>query len=90
MITEWFISIGTTIATWFANLFPDWTPPAFLVNLGDTINSTVSNLSGVAVWVDWGTEMTIAGVVTAVWISTFGVKIVRALASYIPFVGGSG
>lgn len=90
MITEWLISVGAAISDWFVSLLPTDPPPAFIQNFNSMMNSLMSNLSGVSVWVDWAFVLGVVGVVLAVWVTGFGVKFVRAVAAHIPFFGGAG
>ena len=90
MIVEFFIQLGTAIGTWFASLFPVFTPPEFLTSMPDKVNAIFASLSGVGVWADWPYLIGIVGVVIVVYSSGFVVKFARWVWSLIPFVGGGG
>ena len=90
MIVEWLLAVGADMSEWFANLWPDWTPPVFITEFAGNLNSLLADLDGVAVWADWGYILAIVGIVLATWGITFAIKILRAIASYIPFFGGAG
>lgn len=90
MITEWFVSIGCHIAAWVGSLFPDWTPPDFLVHFSDTVNAILANVSGLGVWADWVYIIICVSAVMLVWGVSFGIKLVRAIVAHVPFFGGAG
>ncbi|MDI1338133.1 MAG: hypothetical protein PSU94_18280 [Lacunisphaera sp.] len=90
MILEWLLGIGVTIGDWFASLFPDVEVPPFLTGLDSMLNDLFAQLGGVSVWADWGFIFVVVGVVVVVWGIAFTIKIVRAIASYLPFIGGAG
>lgn len=89
MITEWLISIGTSVAGWFGGLFPTDDPPSWFVGLSSSFNSITSQFDAGS-WVSWTIPVTVTGSVLAVWLTMFGIKAVRAIASYLPFFGGAG
>ena len=90
MIVEWLLALGADMSAWFAGLQADWTPPVFLTEFATNLNSLLADLNGVGVWADWAYILAIVGIVLATWGITFAIKIVRAIASYIPFFGGAG
>lgn len=91
MIIEWLVGVAMGIATWFTGLFAtDWEVPTFLSGLDNTLNSVFANISGVSVWADWGFIIAVVLVVVSTWAVGLSVKVVRAIASHIPFFGGSG
>ncbi len=90
MIVEWLVGLGANISAWFASLFPDWTPPDFLVHLDTQVNGVLANLTGVGVWADWSYILVVVVGVLTVWVTAAIVKLARAVASYIPFFGGAG
>ncbi len=90
MITEWLISVGVLVGDWFVSLFPADDAPSWWVDFDGLVNTVLSQLNGVSVWVDWGYVIAVVGVVLAVWLASFIVKIVRAIAAHIPLFGGAG
>lgn len=90
MIVEWLLGLASTITQWFWSLWPDWTAPAFLTDVSSQINGVLSNLAGVGAWVDWPYVLAVVAAVLIAWGLGFGVKVIRAVASYLPFIGGSG
>ena len=75
---------------WLAGLFPEWEIPEFFAEFDATINSLMGSLHGVAVWADWAYILVVVSSVVFVWGFAFIVKLARAVAAHIPFVGGSG
>jgi hypothetical protein len=90
VITEFLIGVGTSVGSWFASLWPSWTPPAFLTDLSTTVNGLLANLNGVGAWADWGFIFGVVAAVLLVWVFSAAVKLIRAVASYLPFIGGAG
>lgn len=90
MIAEFFITLGTTISIWFANLWPDFTPPDWVAGFPGRVNSLLASLSGVGVWADWGYVIGVVGFVLVVYVSGFVIKFGRWVWSLIPIVGGGG
>lgn len=90
MIIEWLIGIGSVIAEWIANLFPDWVAPAELRNIDDALNGILAMGNGVGAYVDWAYAGFIVGIPLSLWIIGMSVAGIRTLATHIPFFGGRG
>lgn len=90
MITEWFIWLGTTIAGWFASLFPSWTPPDFFVTFDDKVTGLFTAGAGLGAWFDQVVLLSCVAAVLGVYLITGGVKLVLKIAGFIPFFGGTG
>jgi len=90
MITEWLINVGATVATWFLSLIPSWQIPDFFTTLDSQINSLFAGASGFSVWVPWTVVVTAIGISLGSWVIGLSVKAIRAIASYLPFIGGAG
>ncbi|GAA2084158.1 hypothetical protein GCM10009840_21060 [Pseudolysinimonas kribbensis] len=90
MIVQWLIDVATGFAAWFASLFPVWEPPEWLVHLDDQVNPVLDNLAGVGAWVDWTFILAVVSAVLLCWGITLSIKVLRAVASYLPFIGGAG
>lgn len=90
MITEWFVSIGTSVAAWFATIFPTWDIPASMTNPGGVIAGIWANFNGLSPWVNWAVLTAVVVGVLGTYLVMFTIKLVRAIASYLPFFGGAG
>lgn len=91
MIVQWLFDLNAQLQGWLTAQFPtDWTVPDFFANLDDTVNSVLSNLNNVGVWVDWPVVIGCVSAVVLTWVATAAIKLIRAIASYIPFFGGAG
>lgn len=90
MITQWFIDMGTRFVGWLASLMPTWTPPDVLVNFGSTFNGFFSRIAGLGGWFDFTVCGVCLGLALAAWVTGAGIKLLRAIASYIPLFGGAG
>lgn len=88
MIAEFWINLGTSISIWFASLWPEFTPPAWVSGFPDRVNSLLASLSGVGVWAEWGYIAGVVGFVIVVYISGFVIRFARWVWSLIPLVGG--
>ena len=88
MITQFFMGIGQSVADWFLGLFGTGEPPAWLSEVGGFVASLLASVSGLGAWVPWAFAITVAGVVSAVWLSGFLLKAVRWLVGLIPTMGG--
>lgn len=91
MITEWFITLWRDLVLavigWFET---DWEVPSFLLEFDDFVNGFLANVAGLGAWVDWVYVFVVIGAVLVVWTVGLGLKLARAIAAHIPFVGGAG
>ncbi len=90
MVTEALIHAALAVTGWFASLFPTWTPPDEMLHLDTTVNGFLAQFAGIGPWIPWALVITCAGIALGTWAVCLGVKAVRAIASHIPLVGGSG
>lgn len=90
MITEWFIQLGVGIASWFVGLFPKSGPPQFVKDFPGLYQTMTTGAAQVGAWVDWAFVVPVVLASLAVFVITFGVKLVLKIAAFIPFFGGSG
>lgn len=90
MITSAITGAGMGFAAWIVGLFPGFTPAAWMTTLPQQINDILQNFTGLGVWVDWtAVGIAFTATVTA-YVVGFGIKLIRAVAAHIPFIGGSG
>lgn len=82
-LAAWFVGF---IATWF----PDWQPPAELVDFGGTVNGLVEMFAGLGGWVDFVVLAVCTTIVLSTWVVAATIKLLRAVAAHIPLVGGAG
>lgn len=89
MITEWLVSIGTSVAVWFVGLFPEL--PEDTMD-GATLGiSTLAGLVGsMSVWVNWLAVIAQVTLVMGFYFAFLAVKVLRQLFAHVPFFGGSG
>lgn len=90
MIPEWFMGLGTQIVTWLLNLFPDFEPAQWFVDIGATVNGFMANLSGLGAWANWPLIAVCVSSVLLAWGIFGSVKLARVGVSHVPGVGGSG
>lgn len=89
MITEFFLSIFTTIAQWFIGLFGTDGPPEWMVEFASFITELVARASGLGAWFPFVLFGTVFGAVIALWLALWGPKFIRWLWGLTPFSGGS-
>lgn len=91
MIWQWLMDAWTSIQLWIVSLFPsDFTVPDFFVHFDATLNGVIANLNGVGAWIDWPVAIACVSATVLVWGVAATIKLVRAVASYLPFFGGAG
>lgn len=90
MISEWFLTLASTVIAWLVGLLDGITIPDWLLTLDDSWNAVVAPLDGVAVWVPWALVIPITLLCVATYFVCLVIKYARAIASYIPFFGGAG
>lgn len=84
------MNVTSTFLVWLAGLFPAVDIPAWFVGLDDQYNALMAPISGVGAWVDFNIMITCVTFALGVWLVCFIIKLLRAVASYIPFFGGAG
>lgn len=89
MISEWFIGLINTIATWFLSLFPEWEPPAEIVNFDSTLNGFLASFSGLGVWVPWALLVTCVVITIGAYLVGLTVRAARWVLGLVPTMGGN-
>lgn len=89
MISEWFIGLINTVATWFLGLFPEWEAPAEIVNFDATLNGFTSSFSGLGVWVPWSLLVVCVGIAIAAYLVGITVRGARWVLGLVPTMGGN-
>lgn len=88
MIVEWFLTLVEGIVDWIVPMM-SWggaEPEA----VWDDLRGLASQFASMGVWVDWAAITIAVPLACGVWLACLVVKIARAVASYVPFVGGAG
>lgn len=88
MIAEWILSVGATIATWFASILPNFDVPSWFADLGLNINKFFTGAAGLGPFVDWGFLAVIATVPIGLWSLGIVFRLARWILSHIPLFGG--
>jgi hypothetical protein len=60
------------------------------VAIDEQVNGFFASFDGVGVWAPWPLVLACVAIALATWVIGVTVKTIRAVASYIPFFGGSG
>lgn len=90
MIVEWLVSVGLGFAGWLATLFPPIDIPTWVTDPITVVYDFLDAASGLGIWFPWAVLSAVVGGLVTIWLVTFGAKLVRAVASYLPFFGGAG
>ena len=90
MILEFLLSLVTIPVTYLGSLMPKFEVPSWVKAFDDQVNSFLSGLGGMGVWVPWSLLITVVGVVLVVWAASLSVQVVRALVAHVPMIGGRG
>lgn len=89
MITDALIRFGGWIVHSLLGLIPEWTAPEWVTSAGSAIASVLSWVDSLSVWFPMRLLGVVAAAVTGAWLVSFGVKIVRIVASFLTAGGGS-
>lgn len=90
MIIEFFIGLGLDVANWIGTLFEPIEIPAWATDALNGIAGFLTSIAGLGAWTPWAAIGAAVGLTLAVFGVMFGAKLVRAVASYLPFIGGAG
>lgn len=90
MIIEWLIAVAADVAIWMATLFPEWELPAWLLDPQGPMRIMLEGYNGLGVWFDWGVLGTCVVATVTAFVAGGGTKLLRSVATHLPFVGGSG
>lgn len=89
MITEWFLSLGYGVTTWFASLFPSF-EPGQIINASGDVAGLATMVGSMSVWVNWAAIAFQVAAVGSFYFTFLAVRIFRALLGHLPLVGGNG
>jgi hypothetical protein len=91
VISEWFIAIGSAIATWFISLLPDndWSD-GMVLTATNALSSVFTGMAALGAWFPWPLFTVCALFVLSSYFVLFSLKIARQIWAYVPFVGGTG
>lgn len=78
------------MGAWLIGLMPEDESADIAASASGIIANVVGNASGISVWFPWAVAAACALAVTTAWGALFMVKILRQLATHIPFFGGTG
>jgi len=90
MIVEWFFGVGVTVINALCSTINGWSPDAWFIDVGQSINSVTSTLDGLGVWVNWAVIGACTASVLASWTLFGNVKLARVGISHVPQFGGGG
>lgn len=91
MIFEFLMQLGVAMGEWILGLAPDTSSAANLVIQADNaVRPILAAAAGLGAWIPWAHLGICIASVLAFYLSMFLFKVARQLASYIPFIGGSG
>lgn len=89
MISEFFLGIADSIATWLLTLIPT-VPDTIFTNVTSTITGFAMYVASMSVWVNWqamGLQIT---VILGLYFTLMLLKVMLRLFAFVPVVGGAG
>lgn len=91
MISEFFITLGTTIGSWFLDWFPDLeSAERMTVEASNHLGVVMAGAGALGAWLPWDVLVGTFGICIALYVSMFLAKIGMKILSHVPFVGGNG
>lgn len=84
-----------TVAIGFVSTVLGWFPqqPAVaqvVVSAGGYLTPIVAGAASLGCWIPWGVIVACMVIVVPLYLGSFGFKILRAVVSYLPLIGGAG
>lgn len=86
MITEWFFNLSSSFNVWLAGLVP--APPETVVL--DGWAQLMLTVSGAGAWINVPAMVGLCAIACSWYVAALFVKLLRVLASHVPFIGGRG
>lgn len=90
MISDLFIQLGTMFSEALAGLFPPVAMPTWPSDMIAALTGFLDATNGLGAWVPWVLIQIVFGGLVTFYVTAFGVKLIRAVASYVPLFGGAG
>ena len=89
MITELVVEVLTSVAAFVGSLFPTWQTPAWVTSMSGWLDGLAPYTSGLSPWIPWDHFSTVLGLLVAALGAALVIKLVRIVASFATFGGGS-
>lgn len=91
MITEFFITLGTTIGGWFFDWIPDLdSAETLVVDASNSLGPVLAGAGALGPWLPWDVLVGTFLIVISIYVAMFLAKIGLKVAGFIPFIGGTG
>ena len=91
MIVEWFMLLAAQLWDGIANGLPPATAGDGVYITADRFLAPMAaGIASTSSWVPWGTLGVCLAIVTTLYVASFTIKLLRAIAAHIPFIGGAG
>lgn len=93
MIIEWILNLAAGFIETVTAPPPgvdEWEIPAWVEDFDSFFNTVFAGMDGLSAWIDWPITLAVVSLSVTTWLLFVGLKTVRAIASYLPFFGGSG
>lgn len=90
MITDFILEMFFGFFDWFTSLFPPFEMPVWMSDLSININIALSWLADFEYWLDWKVILAVGTSILSVYGIVFYIRFIRAIATYIPTIGGGG
>lgn len=90
MIVEWLMTISAGFIDWVATLFPPVELPEWVEDPFEGLHTIAAVVVGIDTWVDVLLIAAVTAVGLGVYVTTAGVKLLRAVLAHVPLIGGNG
>jgi len=90
VIIEWFILLGAQLWEGITSGFPAWDDSGVYITADRFLAPMTAGIAATSAWVPWGTLAVSLAVVSTLYVASFTIKLLRAIAAHIPFIGGAG
>jgi len=91
VIVEWFVLLAAQLWEGITNTLPPASSVDGVVITADRFLAPMAaGIASTSAWVPWGTLAVCLPIVAALYAGSFTVKLLRAIAAHIPFIGGAG
>lgn len=90
MVTDFILDMFFQFANWVLSLFPEWEIPPFMTSWRQYLIDALALFDGLGVWFDWTIIGVCLAAVSITYAVTILIRLIRAIVTYVPFIGGGG
>lgn len=89
MITTWILKTLGFIATGALSLFPTLPEESVSSTVASSVAGFMAGAAKLGVWIPWGAILPAFGIVSAIWLATAGITLIRRIISHVTGGGGA-